>query len=448
MERFSRNISFFLLLWFALFVGAFLCQLVILPYVFPSVHVGHGLLIGGDTLAFHNAAEQLADKIRQEGWSQWQLQPSGWGHVGISAIFYYYFTSSPWILIPLSSFLMALNILMIRNIISFAGFSRSIATISSFSLIFLPSTIMINMQWHKDSISVISSVAIIFGYVYFCVNRKKILGVFGGGLICILGFFGLYIVRDHLIMLSVVAILLGISLVFIIQKIYKSNDNFVSFGAVLFAVFLTFIAASVPSWTSIHQSRADQRVDDADADADADADGDQQYYMAGDDVWRSSSWLPSFIDRRFALIAEVRRSSVAGAVHGCSNFGAQVSINGSIEFLEFLPRALVYSVFSPFPNQWLENACSDGSRTLRILSGIEMIFAYISFIGILFILLIYRPAPRVWFVVLVCLGVLIIHGFIFVNSGTLFRTRYAWFSILISLGMAGWLMLVQRKKKG
>ena len=478
IKEFNNDAPFFILAWFALFVGAFLCQLVILPYVFPSMHVGHGLLVGGDTLAFHNAAEQLADKMRQEGWSHWQLQPSGWGHVGISAIFYYYFTSSPWILIPLSSFLMALNILMIRNIVSFTGFPRSVATISSFSLIFLPSTIMINMQWHKDSISVVSSVAVIFGYVYFCAHKKSFAGIFGGGLICILGLFGLYLVRNHLIMLSTVAIVLSIIFVFLLQKAYSRRDSFVSFGAILFAVFLTFIAVSVPSWTSVHQSRADQRVDDANRGGDqqavsvpswtsvhqsgadqrvddANRGGDQQYDiagdsgygMAGDNVWRSSSWLPSFIDRRFALIAEVRRSSVAGAEHGCSNFGTQVSINGSIDFLEFLPRALMYSIFSPFPNQWLGNACSGGGRALRILSGIEMTVAYALFVGVLFIFLNSRLAPRVCFVILSCLAVLVIHGFIFVNAGTLFRTRYAWFSILISFGVAGWLMLIQRKNK-
>ena len=47
---------------------AWLVQLVLLPYVFPAWHAGHGLLVGGDWIGFHNTAAAIAQRIRAEGW--------------------------------------------------------------------------------------------------------------------------------------------------------------------------------------------------------------------------------------------------------------------------------------------------------------------------------------------------------------------------------------------
>ena len=458
LEKFNGNILFFALVWSGLFLCALLCQLVILPYVFPSFHIGHGLLVGGDTLVFHNTAEQLAEKIRQDGWSHWQLRPYGWGHVGVAVIFYYYITASPWVLIPLSSFLMALTILMIRGVISIVGFPRSISTISSFLLLLFPSTIMINMQWHKDSISVVSSVAIIFGCIYLCAHRDKLSRVVCGVCICILGLFGLYIVRDHLVLLMAFAVLSSIVFVYLMGKVYGEQDKFVSVWSVFFAIALMSAAMIVPSWTSSHQTKVNERAVQSQIQKEGgqiqegqsqlqEGGGqlreDQQYTVTYDDSWQFSSWIPSVIDRQFAVIAEVRRSSIAATEHGCSTFGVEARINSSVDLLGFLPQALLISIFSPFPHQWFENACADGSRMLRLISGVEMMLAYLFICGVFFSFIIYKPIYRVWFVVFVCLTVLIVHGLVFVNTGTLFRVRYAWFSILISFGISSWLMLIR-----
>ena len=54
-------------LWIALFVTAFLIallvQLVVLPHIVPQWNAGHGLLIGGDCVGFHQIAVVSATKI-------------------------------------------------------------------------------------------------------------------------------------------------------------------------------------------------------------------------------------------------------------------------------------------------------------------------------------------------------------------------------------------------
>ncbi|MGB9553189.1 MAG: hypothetical protein ACPL7L_02285, partial [bacterium] len=48
---------------YPLLVGLFI-QFVALPYLFPSLHAGEGLMQGGDWLYFHQLAKDLAERIR------------------------------------------------------------------------------------------------------------------------------------------------------------------------------------------------------------------------------------------------------------------------------------------------------------------------------------------------------------------------------------------------
>jgi hypothetical protein len=62
-------------LWLVFFayaagVAAFV-QLILLPFIFPAWHSGHGLLAGGDWPWFHQIAAELAEKIQVQGWSAW-----------------------------------------------------------------------------------------------------------------------------------------------------------------------------------------------------------------------------------------------------------------------------------------------------------------------------------------------------------------------------------------
>ena len=57
-------------LWLCFFVYAVLVscliQLIVLPYVFPGIHDGHGLLIEGNWLYHHQESVKLARRIHAE----------------------------------------------------------------------------------------------------------------------------------------------------------------------------------------------------------------------------------------------------------------------------------------------------------------------------------------------------------------------------------------------
>lgn len=67
--------NFYFKLWIVCFLYAALVALslqkIFLPYVIPWLYAGHDLLVGGDLLMFHELAVDLANDIRQQGWSAW-----------------------------------------------------------------------------------------------------------------------------------------------------------------------------------------------------------------------------------------------------------------------------------------------------------------------------------------------------------------------------------------
>ena len=94
-------------------------QFILLPYIFPSLHAGNGLLTSSlDSIGFHRIAVNLADKIRTQGWAAWQLRPSGQVPAGIGSIFYFFTLPDPRILIPITAVLHASAALVLVKIVN------------------------------------------------------------------------------------------------------------------------------------------------------------------------------------------------------------------------------------------------------------------------------------------------------------------------------------------
>ena len=84
-------------------------QLVILPYVFPELHAGNGLLAGRDWVGFHEQAVVQSLKIAEFGWSEFRLRPDGDNAIiGVTSWFYVLFGPHPWSLLPLRYFIKAI----------------------------------------------------------------------------------------------------------------------------------------------------------------------------------------------------------------------------------------------------------------------------------------------------------------------------------------------------
>ena len=76
-------------LWLCAFaftvVSAVLIQFVALGQIFPEWSNGQGLLLSTDSIAYHNMAVKMANRIATEGWVAWELAPDVHFSVGFTA---------------------------------------------------------------------------------------------------------------------------------------------------------------------------------------------------------------------------------------------------------------------------------------------------------------------------------------------------------------------------
>lgn len=106
------------------------------------------------------------------------------------------------------------------------------------------------------------------------------------------------------------------------------------------------------------------------------------------------------------------------------------------DILRFLPRAFVIGAFAPFPNMWFSPGMEVGFSG-RILSGVETLLTYVLELLALVGLWKSRDKLMSWFIAAIfALGVVGL-GLIVANIGSLYRYRYAFWILLVPLGIFG-----------
>ena len=98
----------FLLFFSYATAAALLFQKFLLPLI-ASAHHGQGL-IEGDSAYFHAIAVDLADRIRQHGWTEWRVYPThgATGNVALLAALYSLFGNDPSLIVPVNAAIHAL----------------------------------------------------------------------------------------------------------------------------------------------------------------------------------------------------------------------------------------------------------------------------------------------------------------------------------------------------
>ncbi len=133
-----------------------------------------------------------------------------------------------------------------------------------------------------------------------------------------------------------------------------------------------------------------------------------------------------------ANIGKVREGFLRSYPGFSSNVDTDVQINSSWDLVRYLPRATAIGLFAPFPNMWFEEATSVGA-TGRRLSGFEMILTYaIEFFAFLAL---WRARRRysVWLIFSIAMMGVIALGIVITNVGALYRLRFIFLILLITL---------------
>jgi len=118
-----------------------------------------------------------------------------------------------------------------------------------------------------------------------------------------------------------------------------------------------------------------------------------------------------------------------------SNLDSEVTFNSTWDVIKYLPRATVIGFFAPFPRLWFE--AGTVGRAGRLLAGSETLIMYLLYVPMVIGAWRNRSNLGMWLLLLVGSVSLIVLGLVVVNVGALFRLRYAFWILLILIGVEG-----------
>lgn len=420
---------------------ALLIQSVLLPYVFPHLHAGQGLLVGGDWLAFHRVAVDLAQQIAQQGWQVWQLRPAGHAPAGVAAIFYTLFTPEPWVLIPINAALHALATVLLARIVWMVTGNARISILAALPFLFFPSASAWYAQIHKDGFFIAGFYACMHGWLLLLQveswrarYRTAVLSVFW----IVVGTLLVGLVRDYAVQLvSVIGVLFSL---FVALRILRTHKMLWPTSQRVLAVILVFAIPLVTIWLSSNHYKDGSVI----ISQNPGAPEHNSLNIAVSplvETWRWTPVLPRPIDENFYALSALRHGHVINYPDAKSTVDLDIRFNSALEFLPYLPRALQLGFLAPFPHDWVAEGNIDAGTKMRRVGAIEMLCVYVAGLFLPYALWRWRERMEVWLVVAGCTIAITLYAYVIPNIGTLYRMRFGFLMVMVALGVAGALSL-------
>ena len=436
-------------LWITIFIYTILTglfvQLILLPYIVPSwqSEYGYGLLKGVDGPKFNKIALELANTIKTQGWSYWELTPSGQLVSGIAAIFYVLIYPAPWSVLPFNALLNASVCVCFFYLLSNLIGNDRISIIAALPFMFFPSALLWNAQFHNENYAVPGVIFILFGWLLIASKRehswsfKTIVALISITLGSVLiGLVRVYILLGMSSLFTFAGLVLGIYWLFVDFKALEYLKKISLVGISCMIMFFT-----VFSINSSYLEIGDLTTTTHPTNGETSNPG----YDRASKRWEASNVLPTFIDQNLRDLASYRLSFVHASKAGGSSIDLDVTFNNAWEMIAYIPRAFQIGFFSPFPNIWFSPGEKAAGSAMRIVSAFEMLIAYFCLIGFPLFLWEYREKPEMWVIVFICTSMLIVYAMIVPNQGSLYRFRYPYYMPLVGFGLAGWLSKLSTK---
>ena len=411
----ARNV-FVLAFFYALSVGL-LVQCLLLPVLMPGLDAGHGLLKGGDWVSFHHDAVMLADRIHHKGWAVWELRPHGNAPIGIAAAIYVLTgISEPWVLMPLNAGLFAVGAASLYLMFTCIA-SRRLAFFAIMPYLLYPSAVMIYGQIHKDAWSMAGSLLVNLAWVRFAtsgkLNWQRIVSQVA---LVVVGVWLIWVVRPYLVKILLAAALLAV-LVLAIRAIIMHGDvrerHMVRWWiGIILCLSIMGVFVKLPASGSLASG---------------------SLANAGEEkglIWQ-------FVESIVSGVATARQGFTSYNNAG-SNIDTWVKFHSAADVLRYVPRALQIGLFAPFPDMWRGAGVSPGANRMRLIAGIETIFAYFFLPGVILIFTCRKCYGPSAVVLIQAVVPLLLLALVVCNVGTLYRMRYSCWQILIGLGVIGW----------
>ena len=433
-----------LTIWLGLFVLTLLIilavQLVLLPFVFSEWHAGDGLLHGGDWVSFHYVAVKMADNIRNVGWEAWELRPRGWMPAGVAGAIYALTWPKPWTLAPLNAAVHATTAFLVFKLMLVFTADRKAAFIAALPYVFFPSAMLWYTQIHRDGYNILGMLLFVFGILKIFKSDSNTghqrwsegLGL----LAAISGILLIWLVRPHalnifyyVLMLIMLLLILYLSILVMQRKTHFKSAliKILSLGLILLVIF----SLSNTEGTSKYQREPQIEIDE-------------------DYQWVRTKWLPGAIDNYFYSMAVIRSVEYPEKYgETASGIDYDVSMHSFTDYIFYLPRSLQIAFLAPFPSDWFKEGKYDSTTFFRKVSAFEMLFIYMALAALAYGAWVWRKRIETYIVLTFCTIMMLPTVFTVPNVGTIYRYRYGYLMLLVSLGVAAFYQLVQtaREKK-
>ena len=191
--------------------------------------------------------------IREHGWSNWEIKPSGFGILGLmTAIYSFLGIYEPYVLIPFFSILHSVGAISIVLLIEKLGVNRATSILSTIPFLMFPSSLMWVTQILKDIFSINGSLLILLGLtgtlsIINKVNIKfKLINLIWCHSLILIGFVLIWIVRPYFVSISLIFTFVIFTVInfYLIFYIFKKKINFVLFIFVLFLQIILLISVN------------------------------------------------------------------------------------------------------------------------------------------------------------------------------------------------------------
>lgn len=413
-------------------VVAWAVQLVLLPYFFPHLHAGHGMLVGGDSAGMNLTAVELAARIQKEGWSVWELRPAGNAPTGIAAALYVFVTPEPYMLVPLNALVHAAGGMTVYLIAYLVSQNRLASVVAALPFLLFPSAAIWYAQIHKDGIFALGMLLCALGWMqafrpaFWASATPAYSALF---LPLVLGLFLLWLVRPHImIMMQAVAGLTtaaGLLLALFWWRLGTLPARRVLVAALILVMIPALVVLSKP---------ADYRVESWKGDVVARE--TVMPYMPG--YCPLARGMSAGADKLSSTVAAMRDFFLSGNNYknAKSNMDPDFVPGTVCNLLGYIPRALQIGFLAPFPNDWLAEGSVAANTVMRRVISVEMLAVYASMLFLPLAMWVYRRKPEFWFVLGFFTLLTLIHVYLVPNMGTLQRMRYGFLTATVGLALS------------
>lgn len=436
------------LLFVVAFLGttavALLVQLVLLPYFLPQLHAGHGLLVGGDSAGMHAAAAALAERIRSDGWSVWELRPaSGNAPTGIAAAIYVYLTPEPYMLVPLNALVHAAGGLVIYLMAYSLSQNRLASVAAAIPFLVFPSAASWYAQIHKDGIFALGMLLCALGWMQ-AFNRDFWVAAVPRYVALLLpiavGLFLVWVVRPHImVLMNAVAIVVAVFGLAMAAAWWRR-------GALpgSRALMAAFVFLAIPALMVLVKP-SDYRVESWKGDVVA-RESVMRYMPTTCVIGRGDN---AQADRLSGTVAAMRDFFTSGYRNARSNMDPDFVPGTVCNLLTYIPRALQIGFLAPFPNAWMADGSIAAGTMMRRVVSAEMLAIYAGLLLLPLAMWRYRRKPEFWFVLGFFTLLTLIHVYLVPNLGTLHRMRYGFLTAVVGIAISAafsWTKSAKRKR--